>query len=94
MTFVLNKCYGGFSLSDFAVEKLGLEDECDFDCGDELMVDALASLIVEFGSEKCSGDCASLQVVEIPDDCTDYEVNEYDGFESITYVVGGKLYHA
>ena len=94
MTFVLNKCYGGFSLSDFAAKKLGLEDEWDFDCGDELMVDALASLIVEFGSEKCSGDCANLQVVEIPDDCTDYEVDEYDGFECITYVVGGKLYHA
>jgi hypothetical protein len=92
MTFVLNKCYGGFSLSDFAVEKLGVEDEYSF--LDELEMDALASLIREFGSEKCSGRNANLQVVEIPDICTDYGIDEYDGFEVMTYVVNGKLCHA
>ena len=92
MTFVLNKCYGGFSLSDFAVEKLGVEDEYAF--LNELEMDALASLIREFGSEKCSGHHANLQVVEVPDTCTDYEIDEYDGFEIITYVVDGKLCHA
>lgn len=92
MTFVLNKCYGGFSLSDFAVEKLGVEDEYDF--LDDLQMDALASLIREFGSEKCSGRHANLQVVEIPDTYTDYEINVYDGFEVMTYVVDGKLCHA
>lgn len=94
MTFVLNKRYGGFGLSKFAVEKLGLEGKYDFNCNDPLMVDALASLIAEFGSEKCSGDSAKLKVVEIPDNCTDWEVNDYDGVETITYVVDGKLYHA
>lgn len=92
MTFVLNKCYGGFSLSDFAVEKLGVEDEYAF--LDDLQIDALASLIREFGSEKCSGRHANLQVVEIPDTYTDYEINVYDGFEVMTYVVDGKLCHA
>lgn len=92
MTFVLNKCYGGFSLSAFAVEKLGVEDEYAF--LNELEMDALASLIREFGSEKCSGRNANLQVVEVPDTCTDYEIDEYDGFEIITYVVNGKLCHA
>lgn len=91
MTFVLNKCYGGFSLSAFAVEKLGVEDEYAF--LNELEMDALASLIREFGSEKCSGHHANLQVVEVPDTCTDYEIDEYDGFEIITYVVDGKLCH-
>ena len=94
MTFVLNKCYGGFGLSDFACERLGLETEWDYDYRDNLMVDALASLIAEFGSEKCSGDFARLQVVTIPDEATDFEVNEYDGFEELTYVINGKLYHA
>ena len=92
MTFVLNKCYGGFSLSAFAVEKLGVEDEYAF--LNELEMDASASLIREFGSEKCSGHHANLQVVEVPDTCTDYEIDEYDGFEIITYVVDGKLCHA
>ena len=94
MTFVLNKCYGGFGLSDFACEHLGLEAEWDYDYRDNLMVDALASLITEFGSEKCSGDFARLQVVTIPDEATDFEVNEYDGIEELTYVINGKLHHA
>ena len=91
MTFVLNKCYGGFSLSDFAVEKLGVEDEYAF--LDDSQMDALASLIREFGSEKCSGRNANLQLVEIPDTCTDYGIDEYNGFEIMTYVVDGKLCH-
>lgn len=94
MTFVLNKCFGGFSLSQFAADRLGLKSVYDFDGSDLPMVDALASLITEYGSEKCSGRCAKLKVVIIPDNCTDYEINDYDGVESITYVVDGKLYHA
>lgn len=94
MTFILNKCYGGWGLSGFACEKLGLTDEYDYNREDELMVDALASLIAEFGSQKCSGSFAKLAVVSIPDNVTDWEIDEYDGIESITYVVDGKLYHA
>lgn len=92
MTFVLNKCYGGFSLSAFAVEKLGVEDEYAFLNDSEM--DALVSLIREFDSEKYSGRNANLQLVEIPDTCTDYGIDEYDGFEIMTYVVDGKLCHA
>lgn len=97
MTFILNKCYGGFSLSQFAIDKLGLSSHSygyDFDNSDPLMVDALASLIAEFGSEKCSGDLAKLRVVEIPDCTTDYQIDEYDGFETIIYVVDGKIHRA
>ncbi len=95
MTFILNKCYGGFSLSQFAIDKLGLKSHSygyDFDNSNSQMVNALASLIAEFGSEKCSGSCAKLRVVEIPDCATDYQIDEYDGFETIIYVVDGKIY--
>jgi hypothetical protein len=37
---------------------------------------------------------AELGVVEIPDDSTDYEINEYDGFESVIYVLDGKIHWA
>ena len=96
MTFILNKCYGGFSLSQFAVDKLGLKS-CygyDFDNSDHQMAEALASLIEEFGSEKCSGTLAMLHVVKIPDCATDYEIYEDDGYEIIIYVVDGKIYKA
>ena len=90
--FVLNKCYGGFSVSDFVVEQMGLDDNYHYFDGDEWLV--LADLINEYGSEKCSGSCAKLKVVEIPDNFTDYEVNDYDGIETLTYVIDGKIYHA
>lgn len=38
--------------------------------------------------------CGDLAVVEIPDSCTDWEIDDYDGMESIVYVVDGKLHHA
>ena len=92
MTFILNKRYGGWSLSDFAVEKLGLPDGYPY-LSDEL-VTKIAALIEEYGSEKISGTFAKLKVVTIPDNYTDFEVNEYDGVEELTYVVDGKIYHA
>ena len=92
MVFVLNKCYGGFSLSPFAVERLGVSDPyADLD---SLQIDALAALIAEYGSEKCSGSFAKLKVVEVPDTITDWIVQEYDGIEVLIYVLDGKIYQA
>lgn len=85
MKFVLNKCYGGFGLSDWAREKMG--------CSEPLRDDPdLITLVINHG-KRVSGKCAALVVVEIPDNTTDYEIDEYDGFESITYVVDGKIHH-
>lgn len=92
MTFVLNKCYGGWSLSQFAMEKLGLNTPYPFLTDD--LVDNVIALIKAYGSDLISGTHARLKIVEIPDNCTDYEINEYDGIETITYVVDGKIHHA
>jgi hypothetical protein len=37
--------------------------------------------------------CGDLRVVVIPDTATDWEIDEYDGNESVIYVVNGKIYH-
>lgn len=92
MTYVLNKCWGGFSLSPFAVEALGVEDAYA-DLTSE-QIGKLVDLINEYGSEKCSGSSAKLVVVTIPDNYTDIEWDDYDGIERITYVVDGKIHHA
>lgn len=88
MKFVLNKCFGGFSVSDWAAEQLGLEFRYEAQYDDPRLIE-----LVEKFPNKVSGDCAKLTIVEIPDNCTDYEFDEYDGFESITYVVDGKIHH-
>ena len=42
----------------------------------------LIAIIEEYGSKKCSGMCASLKIVEIPDD-VQWTIEEYDGWESV-----------
>lgn len=90
MKFVLNKCFGGPSISDWAKKELNLNSNY----GVEWDSPELINLIEQYGSEKVSGSCAKLKVVEIPDNATDWEFDEYDGIESIIYVVDGKIYHA
>ena len=92
MTFILNKCYGGWSISDFAMEQLGLDS--NYPDMDEVDEKKLARLINEYGSEKCSGCSAKLKVIEIPDNATDWDIEDYDGVERIVYVVNGKLNYA
>jgi len=42
----------------------------------------LIQVVEELGSERASGGCAELKIVEIPDG-VDYEISEYDGNEHI-----------
>lgn len=37
-------------------------------------------------------ECGQLAIVEIPDNATDYMIDEYDGLESVIYVVDGKIH--
>ena len=90
MKIVINSCFGGFGLSDFAVKALGLKYAYSFiDRTDP----ALIHIIEEFGPKACSGLCAELKVVEIPDNATDWEFDDYDGLENIICVVDGKIHH-
>jgi hypothetical protein len=86
MKIVINKCFGGFGLSDKAVnlylEKKGGEPSPDFrvyyiDRTDPVLVD-----VVETLGEKANTKYSLLSVVEIPDGIS-YEIDEYDGVEHI-----------
>ena len=89
MKIVLNKSYGGFNLPEGFCTQYNiteLEDKWSVERTDERLIH-----YVELnGGAQPYG---KLKVVEVPDACTDWELNDYDGFESITYVVGGKLFH-
>ena len=88
MKIVLNKCYGGFGLSRKAEAMLkkkgGWLDQTDPN---------LIDVVEELGAE-ASDNYANLKVVETIAEPTDWEVDEYDGWETLTYVVDGKIYHA
>ena len=89
---VLNGSYGGFVLSDWAKEKLGITSEYCY--GINRFNPALVELVKRHG-KKASGSCSHLHVKYIPigyyqgKDSGDsynkryYRINEYDGAESI-----------
>ena len=87
MKIVINDDFGGYGLSEDFLEMYGEEFE-ELERNDPRLVAA----IEEFGEEESSDDYAKLRIVEIPDDVTDYSIEEYDGAESIFYVKDGKLH--
>lgn len=130
MKVVINNCYGGFSISNFAHKELlrrkgkdcyfyewgfnngyhRIDDDPDKhfsvmvstkDYGkhtnkidsehiipyhnEKFRTDSdLIAMIEEFGSEKCSGRCAELEIVNIPSGSY-YRIEEYDGLEYVEY---------
>ena len=132
MKVVVNRCYGGFGLSDKAIEIVmrrkglncfryrqtkykfsdGVEEytRCDMfndnslfvhyqtkDLGEKVdnlpnetywyygsldRTDADLIAVVEELGKEANGSCASLEVVEIPDD-VNWEIDDYDGIETI-----------
>ena len=82
MKIVINKCFGGYSLSKKAYEFLGLEwDRYGFKYMDDRTNPRLIQC-VEALKDEASGCFAKLKVVEIPDD-VEYEIDDYDGVETI-----------
>ena len=89
MKYVVNKCFGGFRVKEDVLKALGYGDDWGVKRDDPRLVD----MVEKLGSEAVSGSLSYLEVVEIPDEATDWELSEYDGVESITAVVDGKLVH-
>lgn len=87
MKMVINGTYGGFELpKDYAAVKT---EGFVWDCSDDVRRDLDLIDIVE--SDDYDGD---LEVVEIPEEATDYYIEEYDGAESVIFVVDGKIHFA
>ena len=93
MEIVINECYGGFSLSKEAYEWLGLEwDGYGFKySNNEQRTDPKLIECVKTLKEKADGRFANLRVVKIPEEATDWKLDEYDGAESIVCVIDGKI---
>ena len=87
MKFVINDCYGGYSYSMDFLLKYGKEIG-----GLKRNDPKLVAAVEEFGLRNASGEYSVLCIEEIPDDATDYSIEEYDGAESIIYVKDGKLH--
>lgn len=91
MKILVNKCYGGYSINETIAEKLGYDSKYDEDSRYD---ETLIHMVEEGLKDEVNGRFAKLKVVEIPDEATDWEMDEYDGMETIIYVLNGKIHHA
>ena len=82
MKVVINRCYGGYGISEEAerilLMTLGEEGSNEMERHNPVFV----SLVENMG-EAVNGSFAKLEVIEI-EDGLDYDVDEYDGYESVT----------
>ena len=84
MKLVINGTYGGYGYG-VADEFEALVEKYE----DERTAPELVAFV-----EGHPDDCGDLNVVEIPDESTDYLIDEYEGVETVYYVVDGKIYTA
>ena len=89
MKIVINKCYGGFSLSPAGMKRFrelsGKLAEYGEAARRSIRNDPLLVQVVEELGEAANGSFADLKVVEIPDG-VEWTVEEYDGLEWIAEV--------
>lgn len=87
MKVVINKCYGGFGLSEKALkmycELKGITEKI-YD-GSICRSDPVLIEVVERLDNLASGGYAQLKIVEIPDN-VEWEIEEYDGIEWVAEV--------
>jgi len=84
MKVVINKCFGGFSISEEAYKYLGLEWDRHGYAFNEHNMRVHVNLIevIEALGPKANGRHAELKIVEVPNDVC-WRIEEYDGRESI-----------
>lgn len=89
MKIVVNREFGGFSLPEEFCTQYNMERYDDIDRTDERLID-----FVENHDGEVKVFCGILEITEIPDTATDWEIFEYDGLETVIYVLDGKIHHA
>lgn len=90
MKIVYNDCYGEFGLTDFACNLLGVDKYKKYEtdrCNEELV-----KAIEDYGSQKIGWSVANLKIAVIPDEATDWRIEEHGGWETVWYVLDGKMH--
>ena len=90
MKILINDCYGGYSFKEEFREKFGMGYYSQETDGNRRRLDVIKA--VENDKTGSFNDTnADIVVAEIPDEATDYLITDYDGMETLYYVVDGKI---
>ncbi len=94
MKVAINKCFGGFGVSQEVYKELGIKrNDYGYICNDDLGIKKddhnayrsdpkFIAVLEKVGKDRCSGNFAKVVIIEIPDGI-EFEIDNYDGQESI-----------
>ena len=83
MKIVVNANFGGYGC-DVSEQYEDLVDRYENDRANPELVAFV---------ENHPDDCGDLAIMTIPDNATDWDIQDYDGNETLIYVVDGKIYY-
>ena len=83
MKIVINADFGGYGC-DVSEQYVDLVDRYEGDRTNPELVSFV---------ENHPDDCGDLAVMTIPDNATDWDIQDYDGNEDLIYVVDGKIHY-
>lgn len=78
---VINRCYGGYGLSEAALDYLGLDHKDKYAYENDRTNPKLVECVEKLGPA-ASATYSALHVVKIPDDVK-WTITEYDGIEQV-----------
>jgi hypothetical protein len=91
MEILVNRCYGGFRISDFGLFKLRENNIMDDADGFEIRTNSKFIKLFERYGDKLFDKCSHVEIEELPDNTTDWDIQEIDGYEIVIYVLDGKI---
>jgi hypothetical protein len=93
MKILVNCCYGGFGFSDFGVAKLKENNLMNSNSDLDLRINPEVIKLAEKYGDELFDKHSDVEIEKLPDNITDYDINEYDGLETVIYVLDGKIYY-
>lgn len=83
MKVVINRAWGGFKLPAPVVQALDRHGPWDYEWEDRTN-----PVLIDY----VMNNDTTLIAADVPDEATDWRIEDYDGMESVWYVVDGKMY--
>lgn len=95
MKVLINTELGGwFQFSETFLEKYPQFENIDEDKKQERVNTELIETVKSFGLDKAGSAFSNLEIIEIPNDISDFEIEEFDGYEWVVYARKGLIYKA
>ena len=93
MKILVNCCYGGFGFSDFGMAKLKENNLTDDKYSFNIRTNPEVIKLAEKYGDELFDEYSDVEIEELPDNMTDYDIQEYDGYETVIYVLDGKIFY-